>query len=221
MTMRTPSTSAMIAGRLEQRLLSLLDGLHVESAENAGGEVRSQVIALRDVAESLDATDLRQAAVRELYRYLDATSRDFAVSRARERIDIENALACAHAASRHGDSPLALSCVRSQLDELAHRIDDLEPEDREPLRHLLSYVDFDNRAALALVIQRDWGAPGAFRRVETIPERRGAYGSAGPATDTSATRTTATGPTDSGARRPARPASDARSLRIVIRDRMP
>ncbi|WP_156524933.1 hypothetical protein [Nocardia pseudobrasiliensis] len=138
--------------------------------------LRDSVVALSSSADALDESDPQQRAVRRLYDYLEATTLDAlaegAASQHPERIEIENALASVLAASRRGGSVYALSCVRDDLEQLTVRIDELKPDDREPLRSLLSYVDAKNRQALELAIRRDWGTSTMVRRLDGARDDR-------------------------------------------------
>jgi hypothetical protein len=159
---------------LERHLLSLLDTLRWDPAADNALAVCKNVVVLKDMADALDLADPQQYAVRELYDYLDAASRTAAsrtaVSRTavsneavyphRTGLDIESVLCMMLAASRQDYSVFALAGVRDDLQGLAPLIDDLKPEEREPLHRLLSYVGATNRQALELALRRDRGKPG-------------------------------------------------------------
>ncbi|WP_198037025.1 hypothetical protein [Nocardia sp. BMG51109] len=138
--------------------------------------MRDAVVAARPVADALDATSSQQRPVRKFYTYLDAASRDALADPVAcshpEWMDIEDGLRAALIASRRDSSVFDLSCVRDDLERLSDRIDELKPEQREPLHCLLSYVDAKNRAALELAMWRDWSLPSRALRTDPLTAYR-------------------------------------------------
>ncbi|MBF6170817.1 hypothetical protein [Nocardia blacklockiae] len=168
---------------LERQLLSCLDALRELPSPGNVRSVRRAVLALRGAADELDPAQPYEQGVRQLYEYVDSSSREAVADRMRwlsgARAEYENALAAELAAARRGGSVYALSCRRDALGRLGADLEQLPPEQREPLRALLSYVYMKNREALDLAVCSDWGAPALRYRLErghpdrTDPERSG------------------------------------------------
>ncbi|MFI5783098.1 hypothetical protein [Nocardia sp. NPDC051570] len=149
--------------QLERQLLSLADRLREAPETGDIDGVRRAVLAMATEAQALDAADPDDQAVRRLYDYVDASSRqavrDPQCWRVRERSDIDIGLSAVLAASRRGGSVYALSCIRDDLSGLSHRIEALASPDREMLRDLFAYVGEKNRQALDLAVRATWHVP--------------------------------------------------------------
>ncbi|WP_280266508.1 hypothetical protein [Nocardia wallacei] len=155
---------------LERQLLSCLDALRELPSPGNVRSVRRAVLALRTAADELDPADPYERGVGKLYEYVDSSSRAAVADRLHwlsgSRADYENDLGTALAAARRGGSVYALSCQRDALGRLGERIEALPPQDREPLRCLLSYVYMKSRQALDLAVCSDWGVPSMRYRLE-------------------------------------------------------
>lgn len=154
----------------ERQLLSLLDELRDDPDPGTAALIGMEADVLADNAGDGDPADPQHRAVQELFEYIGLVAQDATVQRSPEqradRAGIEDQLLAAAIASRRGGSVQAMNCVRRDLDLIAQQVGDMKPEDRDTLRHLLSYVEMKNRRALRLALRCEWGNAGDVRHLE-------------------------------------------------------